>query len=64
MVVRLVSFCGGGVFGGVGAILAFWFNEHSPAHWGIVGLAAFVMGCLAALFGRRFWEIALTHWPQ
>ena len=49
--------------GAVGAIIVFRFVEHSPIHWGIVGLAAGVMGCLAALFGRKFWDTAVSMWP-
>jgi hypothetical protein len=64
MAIRIISFLGGALFGAGGAVLVFCFVEHSPVHWGIVGLAAFVMGSLAALFGRKFWDTALTLWPS
>jgi len=63
MAIRVISFFGGALFGAGGALLVFRFVEHSPPHWGIVGLAAAVMGLLAALFGRKFWDTALGMWP-
>ena len=63
MIVHIVSFICGALFGASGALLAFRFVEHSPVHWGIVGLAAVVMGFLAALFGRKFWEAVVGLWP-
>jgi hypothetical protein len=63
MAIRVISFFGGALFGAGGAVLVFRFVEHSPVHWGIVGLAAVVMGLLAALFGRKFWDTAITMWP-
>jgi len=45
------------------ATLVFHFVEQSPVHWGITGLAAVVMGLLAALFGRKFWDTAISIWP-
>ena len=63
MVIRVISFLCGGLFGTGGAVLVFRFVEHAPVHWGIVGLAAIVMGSLAALFGRKFWDTAVGLWP-
>jgi hypothetical protein len=63
MVIRIVSFVCGALFGAGGAVLIFYFKEHAPIHWGLVGLAAFIMGLLAALFGRKFWDIAVNLWP-
>jgi hypothetical protein len=63
MIIRVIHFIGGAVFGAGGAIFLFYFEEHSPVHWGIVGLAAAVMGVLAASFGQRFWDTATKHWP-
>ena len=63
MAIRIISFVGGALFGAVGAVVAFLFMEHSSVSWGIVGLAAGVMGLLAALFGRRFWDTAIALWP-
>jgi hypothetical protein len=63
MTFRIISFVCGALFGGGGAVLTFRFVEHSAVHWGIVGLAAIVMGFLAALFGRRFWDTAIGLWP-
>ena len=63
MIIRTISFLAGAICGGVGAVLAFLFIEHSEIHWTIVGIAAGVMGLLAALFGRKFWEAAVGLWP-
>lgn len=63
MAIRIISFFGGALFGAGGAVLAFLFKEQSPVHWGIVGLAAIVMGLLAACFGRKFWDTAVGIWP-
>jgi hypothetical protein len=63
MFVRIILFVCGALFGAGGAMLAFRFIENSPVHWGTIGLAAIVMGLLAALFGRKFWEIAVGLWP-
>ena len=63
MAIRIISFFGGALFGAGGAILVFHFVERSPVHWGIAGLVAVVMGLLAALFGRKFWDTAVSIWP-
>ena len=63
MVIRVILFLCGGLFGTGGAVLVFRFVEHAPVNWGIVGLAAVVMGSLAALFGRKFWDTAVGLWP-
>jgi hypothetical protein len=63
MAIRIVAFIGGAMFGAVGALIAFWL-EHSEIWWSVVGLAAVVMGVLAALFGRKFWETAVGLWPS
>src|SRR5664280_3004540 len=49
MAIRMISFFGGALFGAAGAVVVFRFVEGSPVHWGIVGLAAIVMGLLATL---------------
>lgn len=59
---RIIQFLAGAAFGGVGAIIAFWF-QHSEICWSIVGLAALMMGIMAALFGRKFWDTAGHLWP-
>jgi len=63
MAIRTILFFGGALFGAGGAVLLFCFVENSEIHWGIVGLAAGVMGVLAALFGRKFWDTAIGIWP-
>jgi hypothetical protein len=63
MAIRIISFLAGGLFGSVGAIIAFHWFEKSEIHWGIVGLAALAMGILAAAFGKKFWETAIGSWP-
>lgn len=63
MAIRIISFVGGALFGAGGAILVFHFVEQSAVHWGITALAAIVMGLLAALFGRKFWDTAISIWP-
>ncbi|HXR04439.1 MAG TPA: hypothetical protein VN836_07005 [Verrucomicrobiae bacterium] len=63
MVIRLVSFAAGAAFGAVGTIINFLWIEKSEIHWGIVGLSALVLGTLAALFGKKFWETAIGLWP-
>ena len=63
MIGRIISFFGGALFGAVGAMIVFRIIERSAIHWGIVGLAAVVMGVLAALFGRKFWDTATSIWP-
>ena len=62
MAIRMISFFCGAIFGGGGALFAFYF-QHSEIWWSITGLAAFVMGTLAALFGRKIWETAVGLWP-
>ena len=62
MAIHIISFICGALFGGVGAIIGFWL-QHSEIWWSIVGLAALVMGILAALFGRKFWDTAVSLWP-
>ena len=62
MVIRLISFVCGALFGATGAVIRFYWMEKTVVHWGIVGLAALVMGGLAALFGKKFWEIAGAKW--
>lgn len=63
ILIRIISFFCGSIFGAVGAIIAFYF-QNSDIWWSIVGLAALVMGLLAALFGRKFWETAVGIWPS
>jgi hypothetical protein len=63
MAVRIIGFIGGAVFGAAGAVVSFWLM-HSEIWWSIVGLAALVMGVLAAMFGRKFWETATSIWPS
>jgi hypothetical protein len=63
MILRLIYFTGGALFGPVGAVIRFRWFEHSEIHWGIVALCAGVMGGLAGLFGRRFWHSAIGQWP-
>ena len=63
MAIRIIGFVCGAAFGAVGAIIAFWL-QHSEIWWSIVGLAALVMGVLTALFGRKFWETAISIWPS
>jgi hypothetical protein len=63
MSTRIISFFAGALFGAGGAVLAFYFIEQGPVHWGIVGLASVVMGGLAALFGKKFWDTAIFIWP-
>ena len=63
MIIRVISFFAGAIFGGLGALAIFHVVEHSSAEWRIVGLAAVVMGLLAAAFGKKFWDVALTIWP-
>jgi hypothetical protein len=63
MAIRILSFFCGALLGGGGAVVIFHFVEKAPVHWGIVGLAAGVMGLLAVLFGRKFWEAIGGLWP-
>ena len=63
MMIRIIAFICGAAFGAGGALIAFWL-QHSDIWWSIVGLAALVMGILAALFGRKFWETATGLWPS
>jgi hypothetical protein len=61
---RIISFVGGALFGAGGAVLVFRFVEHSPIHCGMVGLVGvIIMGLLAALLGRKFWDNAISIWP-
>ncbi len=59
MAIRIISFLGGVILGGGGAILSF-----NPPRWGIVGLVALITGLLAALFARKFWDIVMTIWAN
>jgi hypothetical protein len=63
MAFRIISFLAGGLFGTIGAIIAFHWFEKTEIRWGIVGLAALLMGILAAAFGKRFWGTAVGLWP-
>jgi hypothetical protein len=63
VVIRLISFAGGALFGAIGAVVDFHYFEKSDIDWGIVGLAALVLGILAALFGKKFWDTAVGIWP-
>jgi hypothetical protein len=63
MAIRIIAFICGATFGAVGAIIAFWW-QHSDIWWSIVGLAALVLGVLAAFLGRKFWETAIGLWPS
>jgi hypothetical protein len=55
MAIRIISFFCGALFGAGSTVLAFYL-DHSDIWWSIVSLAALVMGVLAFLFGRLFWE--------
>ena len=59
---RIIAFSCGVLFGAVGALFAFWL-EDSDSVWSVVGLAAFVLGVLAAIFGRKTWEAVVNLWP-
>jgi hypothetical protein len=59
---RIIAFLCGALFGAVGAVINFWL-EKSAVHWGIVGVAALVMGVLAVLLGKKFWDVAVDIWP-
>lgn len=63
MVIRIISFIIGALFGAAGALIGFW-SQHSEIWWSIVSLAALVMGVLAVAFGRKFWETAIGLWPS
>jgi len=62
MAIRIISFICGVLFGAGGAVFAFYWS-HSDIWWSIVGLAGLVMGVLAGVFGRKFWEHAGDFWP-
>jgi hypothetical protein len=62
MALRIISFFCGALFGGGSAVFTFYL-QHSDIWWSIVGLAALVMGVLAFVFGRLFWEHAGDLWP-
>ena len=63
MAIRIIAFICGALFGAVGAVVVFYL-QHLDIWWSIVGLAALVMGVLAAIFGRKFWESAVGLWPS
>lgn len=63
MAIRIISFFCGVLFGAGGAVVAFYL-QHSEISWSIVGVAALVMGILAVIFGRKFWETAVGLWPS
>ena len=63
MAIRIIAFICGAAFGAAGTVIAFWL-QHSEIWWSIFGLAALVMGILAALFGGKFWETAIGLWPS
>jgi hypothetical protein len=63
MAMRIISFLIRAIFGAAGAIIQLHWFEKSEIHWGIVGLSALVLGTLATLFGKKFWETALGLWP-
>jgi hypothetical protein len=63
MTIRFISFLCGALFGIGGAIITFLLIEKSEVNWAIVSLCGFVMGGLAALFGKKFWETASGLWP-
>jgi hypothetical protein len=59
---RIISFFCGALFGAGGALFMFWL-EDSDIGWSVVGLAAFVLGVLATIFGRKTWEAVVALWP-
>jgi hypothetical protein len=63
MAIRIISFLAGAIFGAVASLVVFHVIEDSLAQWGIIALAAPLMGLLAALFGRKLWDVALNLWP-
>jgi uncharacterized membrane protein len=61
-IVRGIMFTAGALFGAVPLLISYWWNSEEIV-WRTVALVAVVMGVLAALFGKKFWETATAHWP-
>jgi uncharacterized membrane protein len=55
-------FLAGALFGAVPLLISYWWNSEEIV-WRTVALVAVVMGVLAALFGKKFWETATAQWP-
>jgi len=62
VILRLIMFSAGALFGAVPLLICYWWNS-TEIDWRTVALAAGVMGVLAALFGKKFWETAISLWP-
>jgi uncharacterized membrane protein len=62
IILRLIMFTAGALFGAVPLLISYWWTSEEIV-WRTVVLVAAVMGVLAALFGKKFWENAIAHWP-
>ncbi len=59
---RIISFLGGLTLGLVASLLLFHVFADLRANWGIVAPVSFVLGLVAAVFGKAFWEFVLNTW--
>ena len=62
VILRPIVFTAGALFGALPLLISHWGNDEEVV-WQPVRLVAVVMGVLAALFGKEFWEDAIAHWP-
>ncbi len=60
---RIISFCAGATLGLVAMLLVFHVFADLRTNWGIVVPVSIVLGLLASVFGKKFWEFLLNIWP-
>ena len=63
MTIRVISFLAGALFGARCGLAVFHVVGDLHTNWRVVCVVAAGMGLLAALLGKKFWEMVLTIRP-